>query len=199
MLQKTFLSVFGVHCCSGSVCGKCSLHRKKCNAIFLCFWRQTLPWRRRHTDETVGYIGINSSILLVTAMSVDRFICVVCPHFYLRKIKPKQIVVWNAIIVGFSAIFASLQLSGIPMDVYISVTIHLHTTFPLVTTTLAYLGMFFVLRKRFRVDFQRQTSMPSNPTLHDMRQLRRSQTERKFAGTSFFILLSGSILCVKYS
>ncbi|KAJ7382487.1 hypothetical protein OS493_034648, partial [Desmophyllum pertusum] len=29
------------------------------------------------------YIGINSSILLVTAMSVDRFISVVCPHFYL--------------------------------------------------------------------------------------------------------------------
>ena len=165
---------------------------------FLCAFGDKQFPQEGDIPRLLGYIGINSSILLVTAMSVDRFVSVVCPHFYLRKVKPKQLVVWNAIIVAFSAIFASLQLSEIPMDVYISVDIHLHTTFPLVTTTLAYLGIFFVLRKRSRIDFQRQTSMPSNPTLHDMRQLRRTQTERKFAATSFLILFVLIISLVPY-
>ena len=34
----------------------------------------------------VEYIGVNSSILLVTSMSVDRFVSVVCPHLYLLKV-----------------------------------------------------------------------------------------------------------------
>jgi hypothetical protein len=60
------------------------------------------------------------------------------------------------------------------------------------------MGIFFVLRKRSRVDFQRQTSMPSNPTLHDMRRLKTAQMERKFATTSFIILLFLIISLVPY-
>ena len=58
----------------------------------------------------VEYIGVNSSILLVTSMSVDRFVSVVCPHFYLLKVRPKHLVFCNVIIVVSSSIFASLQL-----------------------------------------------------------------------------------------
>ena len=50
-------------------------------------------------------------------------------------------------------------------------------------------GDIFVLRKRSQVDFQRQTSMPSNPTLLDRRLLKTAQMKRKFATTSFLILL----------
>ena len=89
----------------------------------------------------------------------------------------------------FSSIFALMLLTRIPIDVHLVIDIHLHMTFPLVTTILAYMGIFFVLRKRARVDFQRQTSMPSNPRLLDRRRLETAQMERKIATTSFLILL----------
>ena len=75
-------------------------------------------------------------------MSVDRLAAVVFPHFYLRKVKPRKLVFCNTIIIIFSVIFASLQLSGITMDVYRLIDQHLHATFPLCTTTLCYLGIF---------------------------------------------------------
>ena len=64
----------------------------------------------------VEYIGVNSSILLVTSMSVDRFVSVVCPHFYLLKVRPKHLVFCNVIIVVFF-VSECLRL----------VDIHLHT------------------------------------------------------------------------
>ena len=165
---------------------------------FICaFGEETLP-KDGDIVKVLGYIGVNSSILLVTAMSVDRFVSVVCPHFYLRKVKPRKLVFCNAIIVVFSSIFASLQLTGISMDVYISIDIHLHTTFPLATCTLAYLGIFFVLRKRSRVDFERQSSTLGNVTLQEMRQRRVSQMERKFVTISFIILLVLVLSLVPY-
>lgn len=148
--------------------------------------------------KVLGYIGVNSSILLVTAMSVDRFLSVVYPHFYLRKVKPRKLVFCNSIILVFSSIFASLQLAGISMDVYITIDIHLHTTFPLATSTLAYLGIFIVLRKRSRVDSLKEASMPINLTLRNMRQRNIAQIERKFATTSFVILIFLVLSLVPY-
>ena len=75
----------------------------------------------------VEYIGVNSSILLVTSMSVDRFVSVVCPHFYLLKVRPKHLVFCNVIIVVSSSIFASLQLVICVSECLRLVDIHLHT------------------------------------------------------------------------
>ena len=156
---------------------------------FLCaFEDENIP-KEGDIVKVLGYIGVNSSVLLVTAMSVDRFVSVVYPHFYLRKVKPRKLVLCNLFIVVFSLIFASLQLFRISMDIYIWIDIHLHTTFPLVTSTLAYLGIFTVLRKRSRVDFQRQSSVPTNMALQVMRQRNVAQMERRFATISFTILL----------
>ena len=156
---------------------------------FLCaLSHQNIP-QEGNMVTILGYIGINSSILLVTAMSIDRFVAVVFPHFYRCKVQPKALVLSNIGIVVFSSIFAFLQLTDISMDVYRLIDQHLHATFPLSTSTLAYLGIFFVLKKQSRVDLQRQTAMPHNPTLHDMRRVKMAQMERKFATTSFFILL----------
>ena len=48
------------------------------------------------------YIGINSSILLMTAMSIDCFIAIAYPHFYLSKITPRKVLVCNTLsFVGF--------------------------------------------------------------------------------------------------
>lgn len=166
---------------------------------FLCmFGDENLP-KDGDIVKILGYIGVNTSILLVTAMSVDRFISVVVPHLYLKRVNPRKLVVCNTIIICFSSIFASLQLAGISMDVYILIDIHLHTTFPLAITTLSYFGMFLVLRKRTRVHLQRQTlDLPCNPTLQDLRRSNNANKERRFATTSFLILIFLIISVIRY-
>ena len=166
---------------------------------FLCaFGEENVP-KDGDIVKILGYIGVNSAILLVTAMSVDRFISVVFPHFYLKRVNSSKLVICNTIILCFSSIFASLQFAEISMDVYILVDIHLHTTFPLVTTTLTYFGIFLFLRKRARVHSHRQTlNPPSNPTLDDMRRLNMAKKERRFAITSFLILIFLIIPLIPY-
>lgn len=167
-------------------------------ARFLCAFGDRQITQEGEIAKILGYIGVNSSILLVTAMSVDSFVAVVFPHFYLHTVKPRKLALGNKSIVFFSSIFASIQLTRIPIHVYLLIDIHLHTTFPLTKTILAYMGIFFVLRKRFRVDFQRQTSLPSNPTLADRRRLKTAQIERKIATTSFLIVLFLIISLILY-
>ena len=76
---------------------------------FLCaFGDRGLP-QEDDVIVVLSYIGVNSSILLVTAMSIDRFIAVVFPHTYRQKWKPKTVVVVDLCIVIFSFIFASVQ------------------------------------------------------------------------------------------
>ena len=137
----------------------------------------------------LGYFGINSSILLATAMSVDRLIATVWPHFYRRKISPRNVVLFITVICVSSLIFAALQFTGVSVDVYRIIDAHLHTTFPLTTTTLAYLAIFFFLRKRGRVVLQTQTISARNSTLQDIHRVKNARMERKIAATSFLILL----------
>ena len=121
----------------------------------LCAFGGGKPPQDGEVVRILGYIGINSSILLVTAMSVDRFLAVVYPHFYLHKVTPRKVLICNSIIIVLSSMFASLQLAEISVDTYILIDVHLHTTFPLITTVFAYLGIFLSLKKRSRVDLQR--------------------------------------------
>ena len=104
----------------------------------------------------------------------------------------------NAAIVAFSSIFASLQLAGISVDIYLLIDQHLHATFPLSTTTLAYLGIFYILRKQSRVSVQNQPTFSNNTALHSRRQEAMAKKERKLAITSFFILLLLVISLVPY-
>ena len=175
-----------VVCCGGAV-----------TRLLCAFGVGNFP-QEGETMMILGYMGVNSSILLVTAMSVDPFIAVVYPHFYLRKVQPQKLAFSNAIICVFSSIFASLQLTGISMDIYHLMDRHLHTTFPLVTTVLAYFGIFFFLKKGSRVDVQRQTISTRNPPLYDLPYLRIAKSERKFLTTSFCILLFLIISIIPY-
>ena len=125
----------------------------------------------------VEYIGVNSSILLVTSMSVDRFVSVVCPHFYLLKVRPKHLVFCNVIIVVSSSIFASLQLVMCPWMFTFSRYSLTHT---LIATTMAYSGIFLTLRKsRSRFDLQRQSSIPNNRVLRDIRRVQNFQKQHR--------------------
>ena len=156
---------------------------------FLCaFGDRGLP-QEGDVMRVLSYIGVNSSILLVTAMSIDRFIAVVFPYTYRQKWKPKTVVVVNLCIVIFSSIFASIQLSDISFDVYLKIDLHLHTTFPLCTTSMAYLRIFFFLKKQSRIVRRKQITMGMGSSLNDRRQERKRKMERKFATTSFLILL----------
>ena len=136
-----------------------------------------------------AYTAINSSTLLVTAMSVDRFTAVVFPLFYLRTVKQRSLVFISTGLVIFSAFFATLQLSSISVGVYRVIDQHLNTTFPLCVTTLCYLGIFFALRRKSsRVGFETRRTIPSSGTVQDTRQAKRAQMERKLASTSLLIL-----------
>ena len=156
--------------------------------FFCAFGDRGLP-QQGDVPRVLSYIGINSSILLVTAMSIDRFIAVVFPHTYRQKSKPKTVVVVNLCIVIFSSIFASIQLSDISLYLYLTIDLHLHTTFPLCTTSMAYLAMFFFLKKQSRIVRQNQITVPRISSLNERRQEREGKMERKFATTSFVILL----------
>ena len=156
---------------------------------FLCAFTDQGIHQGGSVREVLGYTGINSSILLVTAMSIDRFIAVVFPNTYRQKLKPKTVVVVNICIVIYSSIFASIQLSDISLDVYLTIDLHLHTTFPLCTTSIAYLGIFFFLKKQSRIVHQTQITVPVGSSLNDRRQERERKMERKIFTTSFVIVL----------
>lgn len=156
---------------------------------FLCTFGDGQIPKEGDVVRILGYFGINSSIFLATAMSVDRFVAIVCPYFYLHKVRPRNIVLCNTIICVFSSIFASLQLAGVSMDVYRVIDVHLHTSFPLTTTTLCYLAIFFFLKKRARVVLRTQMIMARNSTLRDIQRIKIAQMEKKIAATSFLILL----------
>ena len=156
---------------------------------FLCAFGDRGVPREGDVIRVVAYIGVNSSILLATAMSIDRFIAVVFPHTYRQKLKPKTVVVVNLCIVIFSCIFASIQLSDISLDVYLTIDLHLHTTFPLCTTSIAYLRIFFFLIKQSRIVLQKRITVPMGSSLNDRRQERERKMERKIATTSFVIVL----------
>ena len=161
----------------------------KAVARFLCaLGDQGLP-QEGHVMQVLSYIGVNSSILLVTAMSIDRFIAVVFPHRYRQRSKPKTVVVVNLCIVIFSSIFASIQLSDISLHLYLTIDLHLHTTFPLCTTSMAHLAIFFFLKKQSRIVRQEHTTVPMSSSHNKRRQEREGKMERKFATTSFLILL----------
>ena len=156
---------------------------------FLCaFGDRGLP-QEGDVVRVLSYIGINCSILLVTAMSIDRFIAVVFPHTYRQNLKPKTVVVVNLCIVIFSSIFASIQLSDISLHLYLTIDLHLHTTFPLCTTSMAYLGIFFFLKRESRIVLQKQTTVPMDSSQTDSRQEREDNLERKIFTTSFLIVL----------
>ncbi|XP_068704856.1 G-protein coupled receptor 15-like [Montipora foliosa] len=156
---------------------------------FLCVFSDRSIPQEGEIVQILSYIGINCSILLVTAMSIDRFVAVIFPHTYRQRMKPKTAVVCNSCIIVFSSIFASLQLTNISKDVYIAIDIHLHTTFPLSTTSVAYLGIFYFLKKQSRVVVQRQATMPSNTSLNERKRERSAKMEKEIAITSFIILV----------
>ncbi|XP_044181901.1 G-protein coupled receptor 26-like [Acropora millepora] len=165
---------------------------------FLCaFGDRRLP-QEGEVMTVLSYIGVNSSILLVTAMSIDRFIAVVFPHTYRQKWKPKTVVVVNLCIVIFSSIFASIQLSDISLHLYLTIDLHLHTTFPLCTTSMAYLAIFFFLKKQSRIVRQQQITVPMGSSLNERRQEREGKMERKFATTSFVILVFLIVSLIPY-
>ena len=72
---------------------------------------------------------------------------------------------------------------------YLTIDLHLHTSFPLCMTSTAYLAIFFSLKKQSRIVRQNQITAPMDSSINERRQERGGKMERKFATTSFVILL----------
>ena len=187
--HRRSFSVFLAFICATDLFVGLVVSSGKALARFLCALGDRALPQEGHVVQVLSYIGLNSSILLVTAMSIDRFIAVVFPHRYRRRSKPKTVVVVNLCIVIFSSIFASIQLSDISLHLYLTIDLHLHTTFPLCTTSMAHLAIFFFLKKQSRIVRQEHTTVPMSSSLNERRQEREDKMERKFATTSFLILL----------
>ena len=157
---------------------------------FLCAFGSWRIPKEGDIITVLEYIGINSSILLMTAMSIDRLVAIAYPHFYLCKIKPRNLVLFNATVCVFSSIFASVQVTRISMDVYRFIDVYLHIALPIATMFVVYLKMFLILKKRSREDLKKHTITPAtNPTLYSLRRLRIAKKEKKFAITTSLILL----------
>ncbi|XP_078380214.1 uncharacterized protein LOC144663154 [Oculina patagonica] len=69
---------------------------------FLCAFGDGKIPKEGDIVRILGYFGINSSILLATAMSVDRFVAIVSPYFYLHKVRPRHIVLCNTVNWSFN-------------------------------------------------------------------------------------------------
>jgi len=79
---------------------------------FLCaFGDESVP-RDGDNIKILGYIGVNSSIILVTAMSVDRFLAVTFPHFHLRTVSPRKVVYVTSQSSFFQRFFPHFKLSN---------------------------------------------------------------------------------------
>lgn len=194
---RAFSAFLGFICATDLFVGLVVCFAEALMRLLCAFGAESIP-REGSIVSILECIGITSSIMLVTAMSIDRFIAVAFPHKYRQKSKPKTVVIISTFIILFSIAYAFLQLSNISMKLYHSIDLHLHTTFPLSITAVAYLGVFHFLKKQSRVSFQNEITMPNNSNVNDIQHESRTKVERKFAVTAFFILLLLAATLIPY-
>lgn len=194
---RAFSTFLGFTCATDLFVGLVVCFAEALMRLLCAFGTERIP-REGSIVSILECFGISCSIMLVTAMSIDRFIAVAFPHKYRQKSKPKKVIIISTIIILFSIAVAFLQLSNISMNLYHSIDLHLHTTFPLSITAVAYLGVFHLLKKQSRVSLQNEITMPNNSNVNDIQQESRTKMERKFAVTAFFILLLLAATLIPY-
>ncbi|XP_032237938.2 cannabinoid receptor 1-like [Nematostella vectensis] len=153
------------------------------------------------------FFTVNSALLLVAALSIERLIAVVFPHFYRRSVTSKRIVMLVAGIYIFSLLFALLQLARIPEEIYHNMDLNIHITFPLSTVTIMYTVIYINLRKRRKVaalqiaapavlNLRRASAIQS--TSDARREARNMRIEQKLVSTAFIIVLCMVVALVPY-
>ena len=139
------------------------------------------------------FFTVSSATLLISALSIERFLAVAFPFFHRVRVTSKKAMICSAVIFTHAFVFAMLQLADLPDDVYHNMDLNLHIVFPLVTVTVAYTAIYLALRQLRKLGISREhrnsrgglLSFQSNANVRN----RQLATEMRLVWTEFFSIL----------
>lgn len=152
------------------------------------------------------FFTVNSALLLVAALSVERLIAVAFPHYYRNYVTKRKIFTVVAIIYTHSFVFAMLQLAKIPDEIYHNLDLNIHISFPVATVSITYGSIYVIFRKRRKIDSnktefnaaQRNASVIVVESSNVRRQARNLKIEQQLVSTAFIILLCMIVALIPY-
>ncbi|XP_031552143.1 melanocyte-stimulating hormone receptor-like [Actinia tenebrosa] len=153
------------------------------------------------------FFTVNSALLLVAALSVERLIAVAFPHYYYRNyVTKRKIFIVVAVIYTHSFVFAMLQLAKIPNQIYHNLDLNIHISFPVATVSITYGAIYVIFRKRrLRIDTHKsgENATQRNASVvvesSDVRrQIRNLKIEQQLVSTAFIILLCMIVALIPY-
>ncbi|XP_048584559.1 uncharacterized protein LOC116603455 isoform X2 [Nematostella vectensis] len=99
------------------------------------------------TQKMVNHFMINISVLIVTVMSIDRFLSIYKPFKYKVIVTSRRVATCNAIIWVYSVLF-TLTSFTMSREVFMQIDLHLHTTLPVLVMIICYVSMYVLIRKK---------------------------------------------------
>ena len=162
----------------------------------------------RHPGSIGDFTGItyfftvNSATLLISALSIERFLAVAFPFFHRARVTSKKAMICSAVIFTHAFVFAMLQLADLPDDVYHNMDLNFHIVFPLVTVTVAYTAIYLALRRQRKIGISRehQNSQGRRLSLEVNANIRNRQlvTENRLVWTAFLVLVCMVVALMPY-
>ncbi|XP_031550633.1 cannabinoid receptor 1-like [Actinia tenebrosa] len=152
------------------------------------------------------FFTVNSALLLVAALSVERLIAVAYPHYYRNSVTKRKIFIVVAVIYTHSFVFAMLQLAKIPDQIYHNLDLNIHISFPVATVSITYGAIYVIFRKRrLRIDANKSgenvTQRNASVVVESSdvrRQIRNLKIEQQLVSTAFIILLCMIVALIPY-
>ncbi len=78
--------------------------------------------------NSLSYVGLNSSFLLVLGLILTQYIAITYPHHYRSLVTTRRVLACVGFSVGYFTGSILLQFVGIPKDTLFKVDLHLHST-----------------------------------------------------------------------
>ena len=148
------------------------------------------------------FFTVGSATLLISALSIERFLAVVFPFFHRVRVTSKKAMICSAVIFTHAFVFAMLQLADLPDDVYHTMDLNLHIVFPLVTVTVAYTAIYLALRwrRKFGISREHRNSRGRRLSFHLNANVRNRQlaTEIRLVWMAFSILVCMVVAFLPY-
>ena len=148
------------------------------------------------------FFTVSSATLLISALSIERFLAVAFPFFHRVRVTSKKAMICSAVIFTHAFVFAMLQLADLPDDVYHNMDLNLHIVFPLVTVTVAYTAIYLALRwrRKFGISREHRNSRGRRLSFHLNANVRNRQlaTEIRLVWMAFSILVCMVVAFLPY-
>ena len=129
-----------------------------------------------------------SSKILILALAADRFIAVAFPLYYRSSVRLTRALAGVLCIWTFSAIFASLQFTGIPRILYKTISVHIYITSVLIISGILYGAIYWKIRRQRNLVLRADESPASKQTVTPT-QVKRFEREKTFMTTAFLIVV----------